>query len=258
MTYMPWRVDQFLTHKIPPRLAMHYRCRKVWQSGEPEYRLLPILCDPTRISIDVGAAWGGYTYHMRRYSRDVIAIEPNRAAQRQFRANLGTRQALLECALSDQPGRAQLRVPKISGDYQSDLSTIESANTFSSETEVYDVELKTLDQIAPNGIGFIKIDVEGHELAVLKGGGATLKTDLPAMVIELEERHRPGALKSVVSFLANLGYVCHFLHKGKLKPVSEFVQSSFQQPSGTPDRTYINNFIFTADERTRKLRRVFE
>lgn len=54
------------------------------------------------------------------------------------------------------------------------------------EIEEIDVELKTLDEVIPSNINinFIKIDVEGAELGVLKGGINTLKRSKPLILFE--------------------------------------------------------------------------
>ena len=46
--------------------------------------------------------------------------------------------------------------------------------------------MRTLDSFQLTQVGFIKIDVEGHEEAVLRGGLATLKREMPNLMIEIE------------------------------------------------------------------------
>ena len=43
-------------------------------TGEAERRLLPALCEPDRIAVDVGANYGSYSYPMLSYSAGVIAV----------------------------------------------------------------------------------------------------------------------------------------------------------------------------------------
>ena len=49
----------------------------------------------------------------------------------------------------------------------------------------YDVEIRTLDELALTNVGFIKVDVEGTEREVLDGARATIMRDRPVMVLEL-------------------------------------------------------------------------
>ena len=46
-------------------------------------------------------------------------------------------------------------------------------------------------------------------MAVLRGALATLEREHPALLIEIEERHRPGEGDSVQTLLAPLGYAVY-------------------------------------------------
>ncbi len=91
---------------------------------EPEAAFLPLLCDRTRPSVDVGANLGGYTLLLRKHSARVIAYEPNpdlaARLERVFRRSRSVE--VRRCALSDKPGVAMLRVPSDHG-----RSTIEAS-----------------------------------------------------------------------------------------------------------------------------------
>src|SRR5688572_30103102 len=69
--------------RLVPRLLWKYRVRK-WrvESEERELALLPSLCDPSKLSIDIGASLGTYTMHMLCYSKGCWAFEvrPDQAA----------------------------------------------------------------------------------------------------------------------------------------------------------------------------------
>ena len=61
---------------------------------------------------------------------------------------------------------------------------------------------------------FLKIDVEGHELAVLQGARQTLKKHRPTILVECEARHRPdGDVRPVFEFLQSLGYGGSFFRR---------------------------------------------
>jgi FkbM family methyltransferase len=77
------------------------------------------------------------------------------------------------------------------------------------------VEVIALDDwIAENKVAppeLIKIDVEGGEAAVLEGMSSTLKSDRPAILIEL---HGPEATGAVQKILASAGYALHAMRGG--------------------------------------------
>ncbi|WP_246642623.1 FkbM family methyltransferase [Rhizobium croatiense] len=89
-----------------------------------------------------------------------------------------------------------------------------------------------------NAVGFIKIDVEGHELKVLKGAEAILSRDHPNLLIEAEDRHRPNAVASVIDYLTPFGYSVYCLKDRRLRSLSsEEVRKS---SSGRP-----YNYVFS-------------
>jgi hypothetical protein len=72
-----------------------------------------------------------------------------------------------------------------------------------------------LDDYALDRVGFIKIDVEGHELAVLKGAEATIRGSMPSLLVEIEERHSLCGIQNVTAFLTGLRYEGFFVLKAE-------------------------------------------
>ena len=89
-----------------------------------------------------------------------------------------------------------------------------------------DVPCLTLDSLNLHDVGFIKIDVDGNELAVLRGATTLLTRDRPALFIELEARIQP--IRPVVSFLAERGYKGWVLPDDTWLPLSSFDLESHQ------------------------------
>jgi FkbM family methyltransferase len=77
-------------------------------------------------------------------------------------------------------------------------------------------------------VDFIKIDVEGAELSVLKGGSESLARTHPVLLVEVAQIRTSGwgydALE-IVRFLENIGYACFdLLDEGKLTPANQVDQ----------------------------------
>jgi len=73
---------------------------------------------------------------------------------------------------------------------------------------------------AVNSIGYIKIDVEGHELSVIEGGLKTIQNLKP--IIQIELRVNEDSCDKVISTLTGLGYEGVMLCDGREIPLSEY------------------------------------
>lgn len=104
------------------------------------------------------------------------------------------------------------------------LSTLyktEDRNVFEEE-----ISLKVFDEIFYSGLermDFVKIDVEGAELFVLKGMLLSLSKFRPDLMIEINEETFNAAgysTSDIITFLKNLKYEAFQISRGRLKPIS--------------------------------------
>ena len=231
--------------RVAPRTIWKLRIRK-WrlETGEAEQKILPLLCDRHKVSVDVGAADGTYTARLLLYSSSVQAFEPNPRAYGQLKAQFRyTRIVSVEnVAVSDDRGTVEMRIP----DDRPMLGTIETSNLLaeSNKFKSIQVQRKRLDDYALRSVGFIKIDVEGHEISVLKGAIETIRRERPKLLVEIDKSH----LEEVRSLLKEMAYSGFFLLDGELLPVERFDASIHQNPTnlvyGHRVGCYINNFVF--------------
>jgi FkbM family methyltransferase len=209
------------------------------------------LCDPDRVSLDIGADVGEFAIAMLGSSRSVIAFEPRPTQASSLAAMFGAVGAAVRVeavAVSDEPGVTTMRVLESAPG----RSTIDSHNTLndadSGRVSTIDVPVVRLDDLRLDQVGFVKIDVEGHELAVLRGAADTLKRNRPTLFIEAEERHHPGAIAAITEFLAELDYLGYFEVDGIRRPVEEFDLAEHQNPANVDSPAtrgiYVNNFVF--------------
>ena len=232
---------------LPSGMRLHWIALRNWMRGEPEIRIVKELCDTRRTSVDVGACLGTYAYFMRPHSRSVVAIDPHPVAAAWLRKAFGNRIQVLQVAASDVSARLVLRVPLDPA--MTGMATVESGNpVLHSTVSSVTVSAEPLDVLSIGAVGLIKIDVEGHETAVLRGAATLIERDHPAFIIEAEERHRPGAVQEVIGWLANRGYDGWYLRRGYAHSTSTF-RAERDQPIAArgraiPGADYVNNFIF--------------
>lgn len=203
---------------------------------------------------DIGAHKAGYLYFFVKQVGSkgrVVAFEPQsnlyqyiKKIKELFKWDNVTLEHL---ALSDHAGTVTLYIPtKKAGKGSSPGATIVDQKGAANFAKTENVSTETLDSyckqhnIKPD---FLKIDVEGNEFNVFKGGVETLKKYKPKIFVEIEARH-VGKEKVVETFefLQKLGYQGKFVYGLAYKPLSEF---DFEKYQNTEDKNnYCNNFIF--------------
>ena len=219
---------------------------------EPELSLLKHIILHAGVAVDVGANFGLYTRELARITDIVHAFEPSNAMAGILRNTSARNVIVHEMALSDHSGDTCLRIPKTDNGLIHSLASVEQsvANAMGPH-ESAKVPLAPLDTIVQADIAFVKIDVEGHELKVLEGARGVLKQSRPIFLIEAEERHRPGATKSVFQFFSSNDYQGFFLKGHDVLATDAFDAASMQDNdslfadgSRKPGRHYVNNFFF--------------
>jgi FkbM family methyltransferase len=134
------------------------------------------------VVIDAGAAQGDWTrtFHDRCPNARILMLEPQPAAQEVIRRKDLSGTTLLPCALGETPGMATLHAPAASAGAMVVASFHKRADSRwkAIEYESFDVQVTTLSEIAAEHdldfIDFVKMDIEGHELAALRGAAKVL------------------------------------------------------------------------------------
>ena len=152
--------------------------------------------------VDIGANIGNHSIFMAAISNcDVVSIEPNKHLATAFSEtiklnNFSKKIDLIEKGIGQNAGHAafQKEIPNNLGAQK--LGKTNSSNG--------DIELTTLDDLNfDNSLKLLKIDVEGMEMEVLRGGEKTIEKDLPIIYIEGKTKEE---LMSIKNFLAPFGY----------------------------------------------------
>jgi FkbM family methyltransferase len=246
---------------VDPSVSVRMRALKKWWQRDQIRRIMTVLTRPGTVAVDVGANRGVYTFILSSQvgpSGQVHSVEPypGNADRLLTLAKRRRNVTFHPVALSDQSGEARLRVPLYRGRRIDALATLGSR--LGTSYDQFPVPLRTLDDILRGEKGpvtFLKCDVEGHEDRVLRGAVATLRKHMPAIVVEIEQRHRVEPIGETFSYLLGLGYIGYFLAPSGLRPLSEFDRVRSQSDAlasgfvayGMPD-VYISDFLFVVPD----------
>ncbi len=175
-------------------------------ADEPEFNRLAEWVGEGNWVVDVGANIGNYTLELSRLvgpTGRVIAVEPLPATfhilarhvalarcNNVTLLNVAASNGFSECGMTTPYFDSGLRNP-----YQSKLSD-------DGESTVLAIALDGLGVEAP--VRLVKIDVEGHEMDVLRGMEGLIKRCHPILIVE-------GDRQEFVEFLAPFGYTRHVL-----------------------------------------------
>lgn len=177
---------------IPGRLRLPLLVKTYGMLSENEreaYHLRQI--GPCRgTAIDIGANFGLYSLQMSRLYSQVIAFEPNKEVAAPLIAARLKNFTLLHEGVSSKSAEATLFIPvangvKLAGWASLDQDNCPEATSFNKLV----IPLRALDAHSFTDVGLIKVDVEGHELEVLRGAEQTIRRWRPHLIIEVKDEH---------------------------------------------------------------------
>jgi FkbM family methyltransferase len=241
--------------KVRGRLITHGLVLAAVGSQEPESKALALACiDRLKLESfwDVGANIGYYTWLLKSSSPELRAVlfEASPANAEFVRATLKRNYLpeveLIAAGASDCPGEGYLRVDSLAGT----TSTLDPSTEMTFEEQHWGVPsgktlipLVTIDdeRSRRQKVDFLKVDVEGHEAAVLRGAQRTITSDQPVLFIECFHPEH-----ACLADLEREGY--RFVDADRLKPQ---IDSETTNYFGFPPRfhTHINLLIDEARAR---------
>ncbi|MFZ2449501.1 MAG: FkbM family methyltransferase [Methylovulum miyakonense] len=247
--YFVKRVLWYAITKVPSRfeLPFQYWYNKLRSPLEEEMEILKELAGDRKTAIDIGANIGLYSYYLSKICDRVEAFEPNPTCLRVLQNYNAKNVFTHNVGLSSNIGVLELHIPIVDGKEMLGHATVNSINT---EHLSMKIPIKTLDEYEFDQVSFVKIDVEGHELDVIKGAQQTLLREKPNLLIEIEQRHLDYPMSRIFDKLGQIGYSGYFLYEAVLRPLAEFSYEIHQKAALEVDSTrkYVNNFIFKPDK----------
>jgi FkbM family methyltransferase len=179
---------------------------------------------PGQTVIDVGAQVGYFSVFLAELvgaSGCVCSFEPDPKPrswlERSKEINSMNWLRILPLALSSSSGEIDFYISQqvgwstaVAGTHLRDLSTVRV------QAASYDSLAKA--ELVPRSVDFIKIDVEGSEVRVLRGMERTLRENRPVLVMEVNEATLSAAGESPVSLIdtaRSLGYSVHHIQTRK-------------------------------------------
>jgi len=167
------------------------------------------LVGPGDVTIDVGANFGSYTSTLAGLvgsAGEVHAFEPQEAifGLLQSRFSATPHVHLVQAALAEKAGTAHFVVPTIAGDVpEPALGSLDLDGSGSGA--VVEVTVLTIDEFCASfqRLRFVKVDAEGGDLDVLRGGRETLRRLRPILQIECND---VTMMPAFAAFAEEVGY----------------------------------------------------
>jgi FkbM family methyltransferase len=211
---------RFLPDRLLQKLKkIHYAkaLRAASEQGEPDLKVVRHLVGPGSRVIDVGANFGLYTKFLAEMvseSGRVYSVEPVPLTYEILTSNVKRLKLRnvepFNFAISDDEREVQMEVPRYASGGENFYEARIVADASNSLRGVR-VEARPLDALFGHlrQIDFIKCDVEGHELACLRGAEMILREVKPAWLIEISGSpdQKSSKASEVFQILAESGYL---------------------------------------------------
>ncbi len=142
----------------------------------------------------------------------ITAFEPLPENFEELRTQIATRPEIeaIPKAVADYVGETEFVVPRRMQGESTRWGAGTSAVGYigkSATAETVKVNVTRLDEIKPSGFDFIKLDLQGGELAAMKGSGETLKK---AKLIYAEHQLLSPRKGQPLDFLQSNGFICYY------------------------------------------------
>jgi FkbM family methyltransferase len=197
---------------------------------------------------DIGANVGWYALHFSRLIAEkggsVYAFEPIKKTYDALAENIDINKtqniSIFNNGFGDENRSVRFFLPECSGSVAASMRPLYDSGSEEEECEI----LKLDDFVAEReikDISFLKCDVEGAELLVIRGGMSTLENQNPIVFMEMLRKwsarfgYHPN---ETIQLLADIGYKCFFNSSGLLVPMESMTDDCLE-----------TNFYFLNEEK---------
>ena len=173
---------------------------------------------PKRTALDIGSCYGMIAVPLSHYFNTVYSFEPNPRVWDAFIKNTRSHNNihLNRVGISSENKEIKFQSLKFSG-----------CSHISTEGNIT-VPVKSIDSFNFTNVDLIKIDVEGHELDVIKGAIDLLQRDKPLLLVEIRENfnHTLNSIFELGYCMVEVARVKDFVFIHRDKIVADFIRGA--------------------------------
>ncbi|MFZ3137577.1 MAG: FkbM family methyltransferase [Thermodesulfovibrionales bacterium] len=235
MTLLKRYIKNLLLNVLPDGLLLTikkiYYTRSLISFNEADVHVIKLLITSGDCVIDIGANIGWYTKILSELVGSkgrVFSIEPipstfNLLAYfvNKFKLN---NVHLSNFSISDKDGEVLMEIPmyESGGKNYYQAKIVKENQNNNNFMDKFIIQAKSLDSFfsrSPNKIDFIKCDVEGHELSVVRGAVKLIAKSKPAWLIEINSNPDLEGTDSFILFniMKKYGYKAFYFDGNKLE-----------------------------------------
>ena len=178
-----WFDMEFYVHTDGVGEQKDHPCKLTWLTSEPFVRSF-------RTALDIGCREGVYSRYLQKFFNHTFAFDARKLEKFSYNVDLA-KVTHFTCALGDE-----------------NTEIVMSGGTHRQvEGRMWTSPCYRLDEFEIPDVDYIKIDVEGFEEKVIKGGMKTIEASWPLIVIEQNEVSLPGDDQYAArNYLESIGY----------------------------------------------------